>query len=241
VAAGYFIGNTRFGGHSLNPFAPRGLGDAFVAKYSSDGSYLWAITGGGTGSNAFDRVLAVITGPSNTIYAVGKVFLDVADDAVVFKGAGDVGGLVANGNGGVAEEIIALSIASDGQGLWARRFGGDGNDSAASVSTDARGNVVMAGSFETSVTLDSFLVSSVGSQDAFVAELDTSQQGTVVWADRYGGANADEASGIAIDPMTQHWVLAGTFDAVIKLGDKDLTTTGYRAGFCARIIPTSAP
>ena len=41
--------------------------------------------------------------------------------------------------------------------------------------------------------------------------------------------------------MTEHWLLAGTFGAVITLGDKDLTTAVYRAGFCARIIPTAAP
>ena len=241
VVGGNFEGSVHFDPNIFDPVVPRGLGDAFVAKYTSDGSYLWAITGGGSASNAFDRVLAVTIGPANTIYAVGKVDLDVADDAVVFKGASDAATLSANGNGGVGEEVIALSIASDGQGLWARRFGGGGLDAATGVSTDTAGNLVMVGYFETSVAFDSFPVSSTGSQDAFVVQLDSSAQGAVISADRYGGPNDDKAWGIVFDPMTEHWLLAGTFDAVIRLGDKDLTTAGYRAGFCARIIPTTAP
>ncbi|HKA88833.1 MAG TPA: SBBP repeat-containing protein, partial [Haliangiales bacterium] len=229
VATGSFSGTTKFGGGPLDPpHSPRGPGDAFVTKYDSRGTLVWVVTGGGPTSN-FAYSAAV--GPGNSVYATGYTSLAMATDAVIFNG------VQAASSSGTSGEIFAVGITSDGSVTWVRRFGGPGDDYPQRVAVDGAGNVVIDGAFKQSFSFDAFTVAANGSEwDAFVSVLASSAGGSVVWADRYGGPNVDEAHGLAIDPVTQHWLVAGGFTSISKFGDKDLTAAGHGAGFCVRVI-----
>src|SRR5438128_7740636 len=66
IVSGYFIGSASFGGPTLTAV---GYYEAFVAKYSGlDGSYLWSLQSGGSGSKTPAR-LAV--DPSGNIVLIG--------------------------------------------------------------------------------------------------------------------------------------------------------------------------
>jgi hypothetical protein len=228
VATGTFSGTTKFGGGLFDPNRTA-IGGAYVAKYDASGAYLWTVTGGSPGSNIGT---SVSLGPGNTVYAVGESDVSQATDTVAFNG------VQAPEAAGTKAEIFTASITSDGLVDWVRRFGGAGNDYAQRGAVDRNGNGIVVGAFDQSFSFDAFPVTANGSQaDAFVSVLSSSENGSVVWADRYGGGNSDEAHGLTIDPATQHWIVSGGFANISKFGDKDLTATGLSAGFCVRIVP----
>ena len=230
VVSGGFSGSTKFGGGPSDPLhTPHGLGDAFIAKYDSQGAFLWVVNGGGPSGN---YAYSVAVGPGNSVFATGTTNLAMGSDTVSFNGVSSVGG------SGTFGEIFAVGMTSDGSVTWVRRFGGAGDDYPQRVAVDGTGNAVVVGAFNASFPFDSFPVSANGTEsDAFVSVLNGTAVGSVVWADRYGGPNVDEAHGLAVDAATQHWLVAGGFSTISKFGDKDLTAAGQEAGFCVRIVP----
>src|SRR5439155_11202445 len=64
--AGNFSGSSSFGPTNLNSVA--GSEDIFVAKYDPDGTLVWAIQAGGSGS---DYAYSVAVDPSGNIYVGG--------------------------------------------------------------------------------------------------------------------------------------------------------------------------
>ena len=56
-----------------NSIVALGLGDAFIAKYDSNGNNLWVRRGGGTINYQADRANAVATDVSNSFYVTGDL------------------------------------------------------------------------------------------------------------------------------------------------------------------------
>src|ERR1043166_8836739 len=65
---GEFQNAASFDSHSI---AALGLGDAFIAKYDSDGNNVWARRGGGTINYQADRANAVAVDSANSFYVTG--------------------------------------------------------------------------------------------------------------------------------------------------------------------------
>jgi len=100
--------------------------------------------------------------------------------------------------------LFFLSANVNAQQLaWANRTGGTAVDQSNAVHTDNAGNVYVAGKFTgTNIDFDpsptgTFLLSSAGSNDAFVAKFDPA--GQFIWAFRFGGTDRDEVYGIHVD------------------------------------------
>jgi hypothetical protein len=81
-------------------------------------------------------------------------------------------------------------LASDGTTLWSKPFG-------AIVATDDLGDVVVAGSFSGTLTLDSTVLTSAGGTDVFVARLDG--DGNVERAIALGGADDETVTSLVVD------------------------------------------
>src|SRR5262245_29960984 len=87
--------------------------------------------------------------------------------------------------------------------LWAHSTGSSAIETSNILHTDNAGNVYTAGKFAgTNVDFDpsptgTFLLSTVGSSDAFVAKYTAT--GQFVWAFRFGGTSRDEVYGIKVD------------------------------------------
>jgi hypothetical protein len=158
LAGGEWTGSVDFGDGSAVASSNT---DAFVAKYSSDGTLLWKTVLGQTG---VDRVRGVAVLPNDNVVATGMYTVSI-----------DVGG------GAVAAQAVDIFVVvldgTDGSIVTGRVYGGTGDDQAWDAAVDSAGNVLIGGTF-LSASLDfsggavSALSNESASRDAFVTKLD---------------------------------------------------------------------
>jgi len=94
---------------------------------------------------------------------------------------------------------------------WSTYHGGTGNDAAADVTTDASGNVYMAGrtySAASIATTGAHQVTLSGTNDAFIAKYSAS--GTLLWATYYGGSGNESGDAISTDASGNVYLAGGT-------------------------------
>ncbi|KAK9810323.1 hypothetical protein WJX72_008673 [[Myrmecia] bisecta] len=92
------------------------------------------------------------------------------------------------------------------------------------------GNLLLAGEFAGSLTLDSLSLTAQGSFDAFAAEV-AQDTGKVVWAQRYGGLGRDAAQDISVSPEGQAFLVGST----TKEQDANSTTEHPQTIFVAQL------
>jgi hypothetical protein len=156
--------------------------DVVLAKYDVNGDPVWAQNFG----NAFDDVAGGLTvDPAGNITMVG------AFDKSASFGPGDE-----HTSAGESDAFVAR-FTTAGKLTWARSYGGDREDIAYGVAADAAGNTVTVGWFQGSVDFGKGALVSKGNKDAFAVKLDPA--GGVVWAQRWGDRDHDQARAIAID------------------------------------------
>ena len=74
--------------------------------------------------------------------------------------------------------------------LWANGAGGASSDRGRAIATDALGNCYTTGSFVGTVTFGTTSLASSGSDDIFIAKLDT--YGNWIWVKKAGGAGGED-------------------------------------------------
>jgi hypothetical protein len=134
-------------------------------------------------------------------------------------------------NGG-NQDIFFVKYDPSGNLVWAKGLGSTGNDRGLTITTDALGNVYIAGNYESptltfgTTTLTN--LSTNGFNDLFIAKFDAS--GNLVWAKTAGNAGNESASSIKCD-VSGNIYLAGSYESVsITFGTTTLTnieTTGF--------------
>ncbi len=106
----------------------------------------------------------------------------------------------------------SLALAAGGDFVYAKQFGGSGNEYGKSVATDASGNVYTVGYFSGTVDFDpgagTANLTSSGSDDVFISKIDSS--GNHVWAKNIGSTSTDQAFSVATDSSGNVYV-AGMF------------------------------
>lgn len=119
-------------------------------------------------------------------------------------------------------DIFISKTDDNGNILWLTRAGGTGSDRPYSICSDASGNVYITGSYYGSATFGStFLSSSGGTQDVFIAKLDAA--GNFVWAKSAGGGQNDIGNAICTDNQGNVYV-TGQFQALATFGASSLTS-----------------
>jgi alpha-tubulin suppressor-like RCC1 family protein len=182
---GSFTGTANFGTTNL---VAAGFGDIFIAKYDSAGNLLWVQRAGGPGSNQANGVA-----------------VDTAGNAYVagfFSNIATFGSTNLLNSGG--RDIFLTKYNPAGQVVWARRAGGTSEDESRGVAVDPSGNIYLAGYFQGTGAFGSSNLTATGLQDIFVAKYDPA--GTLLWAQKAGGPNADFANGIAVDSLGNAYV-----------------------------------
>lgn len=167
-----------------------------------------------------------------------SIALDAAGNVITvgyFQGTSDfdpgtgVLNLISNGS---SDLFISKSDAS-GNLIWAKSLGGNLEDIAQAVTTDASGNVYLTGSFESTVDFDPgtgvFNLTAIANDDMFLLKLDAS--GNFVWAKRVANGYG---RGIKIDPNGDVYTIgyyygsvdfdpnAGVFNQTSTAGSADL-------------------
>jgi hypothetical protein len=156
--------------------------DVVLAKYDLNGDHVWSQNFG----NAFDDVAGGLT-----VDASGNVTMVGSFDKSVSFGPGDE-----HTAAGESDAFVAR-FTTNGELVWGRSFGGTREDIAFGIAADAAGNTVTVGWFQGTIDFGTGPLVSKGNKDAFAVKLD--RRGGVVWAQRWGDHDHDQARGVAID------------------------------------------
>jgi hypothetical protein len=150
-----------------------GLEDAFVRKFTPEGTELWT-SQFGTPSN--DRAWAV------AVDGAGNIFI-----------AGHTEGTMPGQTSAGLDDCFVRKLSPAGTELWTRQFGSPAQDRATAVTTDEAGNVIVAGYTYGPMPGQTY----VGAWDAFVTKF--SPEGVALWTSQFGTLLSDEVFGVAVD------------------------------------------
>jgi hypothetical protein len=177
-----------------NAFQPthaviNGDSDAFVTKFSADGSTLIYSTflGGGDEDYAF----AIAVDSSGSAYVAGGT------NSTDFPTLNPVQAAFAGG----PEDGFVTKLSPDGSSLiYSTYLGGSSDDQAYVVTPDENGNAYIGGSTQSTnyPVLNALQPNNKGGWDGFITKL--SSAGAMVWSTYLGGSLDDYMGGIAIDP-----------------------------------------
>jgi hypothetical protein len=182
----------------------------------------WVTSFGGAGSDGA-RVVAV-DGAGN-VYSAGW-----------FSGTASFGGTSLVSAGG--QDIFLTKSSSAGSLLWARRFGGLGNETVTCIALDSNGNILLGGNFGGTANLGGANLVSAGDYDIFLAKYDAS--GNHVWSQRFGGRNLDVPYGVAVDSQG-NVVMTGSYRESVSFGGGAfLSILNGDTGFLAKYTPGGA-
>jgi hypothetical protein len=175
------------GGHRGQFSGMPGFGDmdVFIGKFQEvDGSQVWLSLYGGSGSDIGNAI---------EIHSDGSVYV-----------AGQVSGPMVTLGGAPFAAVLDIFVAkysTSGNYLWSKAFGNSSSasDAANDIAVTAGGDVVVVGAFRGSVNFGGGALFASGmSPDIFLARL-TGADGSHVWSRRFGGADIDIGSAVAVD------------------------------------------
>ncbi|MBI2270670.1 MAG: PKD domain-containing protein [Bacteroidetes bacterium] len=183
-----------------------GVSDAFVIKFNSFGTRLWATYYGGSDSenDGWSSSTAIATDNSDNVLIKG---VTISTDLPITPGAFQT----TFGGGGFPPMYIGdafvVKFNSLGTRQWATYYGGSASDGwycCGDIATDNSGNVVITGetssaNFPKLINPGGYNQAQTGQSDAFVVKFDPF--GTRLWATIIGGNGRENsyASAIAID------------------------------------------
>ncbi|HJU84492.1 MAG TPA: Ig-like domain-containing protein [Holophagaceae bacterium] len=177
--------------------------DAFVAKFSADGSsLLWATYFGGDHGDEIDAL--AVDGGGNVIVAGWTGSTNLPTTAGAYQrswGGGDDG-------------FVAKFSADGSSLLWSTYLGGTINDYVSAMSLDSSGNLILAGrTFSTNfpTTAGAFQrvnTSTQGYAEGFVSKL-SANGSSLLWSTYLGGSKWDVIDGLALD-ATGNAVVSGS-------------------------------
>ncbi len=173
---------------------PNDNADAFVAKYSPTGAFLWAQR---IGSTNFDVAYDLALDPAGNLWVTGSymgtVDFDAGPGTHTLTAVGSTGGFI-------------LKLDANGGFQWVGSIDSFDGESLRSISVDDDGNVLIAGQFNGTGDFDpgpgtfnltSQLNGTTSTFDAFLTKIDNA--GTLVWAKAWGGSFSDSANDVTAD------------------------------------------
>ncbi len=212
-----------------------GSQDAIVLKLDPDGALLWARGLSGALNN---RAKALGVDGLDNVYFGG----DTAGSAVLVELIDGVGSRQIPGsapivsNGGA--DAFVVRFTPDGDLVWARSWGGVGDDIAKGLVGDSTGHVYAVGSFEGTVVDDGGTFVSAGETDLLLRRF--APDGTHVWTQHAAGTGADVGAEVEID-AADGLLFAGGIDSETtfssSFGAVTLQPLGVQRGYAARYAP----
>ncbi|MCP4438676.1 MAG: T9SS type A sorting domain-containing protein [Aureispira sp.] len=182
LIAGYFNGNVDFDPSlGTQQLSSNGLAEAFIQKLDSMGNFQWVVPVGGSGN---DVGYAVSTDINNNV-----LFTGYFQYTVDFDPSSNIYNLSSNG----LPDVFLQKLNGNGQLLWAKSWGGQGQDQGLSICTDSLGNSYVGGFISSTASFDynvgSWSLDSEGAQDIFLTKVDPN--GELLWAKSWGGTGND--------------------------------------------------
>jgi hypothetical protein len=208
--------------------------DGFLSKLSADGSSLIFSTL--LGGERADLLLALTRDKNGNFYVAG------ATDSTLFPTVGTpysstYGGGTCQATQAPCFDAFISELSADGSQLLASTyFGGNDDEFAASIALDATGNVIIAGSTDSSNFPATVMLGTKtphpGQDDLFVAKLDPTLS-TLTYATEIGGSGDDVGVAMKVD-STGAVYLTGTTGST----DFPVTTGSYQTAYAGPASPT---
>ncbi|MBS1537637.1 MAG: SBBP repeat-containing protein [Bacteroidetes bacterium] len=176
---------------------------AIKIELNAQGTPVWFNSAGSASSEDDGKAIAVDS--LGNSYIIGS-----------FTGSIKLGSTVLTSKG--AKDILVASYSPDGILVWAKNFGGLGDEVPKSMVCDAGGTLSICGTFIGNVDLGGGLLKSSGAVDGFVLRLTST--GSFVWATRIGGPSDDVANAISIDEKGNCYVTGSFSDTLGFNGGK---------------------
>lgn len=191
-----------------------GSSDVFVAKYDGAGNVLWAQRAGSTGG---DGASSIAVTPAGNVYIGGNY----TSSSITF-------GPNTLPNFGYNDAFVAKYTTS-GIALWGKHIGEYLDEFVSSLATDAAGNVIVAGIYNSIDVLIGSSVIITNAQDAvddiYLAKFDAS--GNLLWARGAGGWEGDYAYGVATDAGGNIYMTGFYVSNPMTFGSISLTTGAF--------------
>lgn len=211
---GWFQGSAHFGDITLTS---EGGKDVYLAKYNNSGEVIWAKRAWGIASNSAAGICLDWDGfPIITGWFAENIHFD----EITLESWGSYDMFVARYN-------------SQGEVIWARSAGGEGDDYGNRVTTNLEHDVLVAGSFRYTAHFGEVTtVSSEGNRDIFIANY--SNVGNFHWVKRAGGEGEDRAYDI-ISASDGSTYFTGLFNGKAFFGNHDVNSTSLLSTFVAKM------
>lgn len=214
--AGSFQGTANFGGIILTN-STVGYSDIFIAKYTTNGTVLWAR---GAGGPFDDSASGIAVDPSGNAYITGS-----------FRSVANFNGINLTNSPSYTDLFLA-KYDQTGNIIWATKTGGSADDFGFGIAVDRGGNSYLTGSFGSTANFGQTNVTAVGGDDIFVAKFSTA--GDLLWAKQAGFIYADYGKAIALDKAGYAYV-AGSFYDSTKFENNYVTGGGRVDVFVAKL------
>ena len=213
---GYFYSPTiAFGTDTLKNAG--NVGDIFIVKFDSSGKILWAKR---EGAVALEIPHSIHVDSNNNMLVTGRF----SSNSITF---GSTTLLLAG-----SMDVFLVKYNSKGELLWAKGAGGGSNDEGYHVTTDASGNIYVAGYFTQPSNFGSVKLTSEGIADMFLAKYDP--EGNVLWAKNAGGKGDDRATGLKTDAAGNCYLTGFYTNDSISFGQIVLPNDSLDNSFIAR-------
>lgn len=174
--------------------------NAFIAKFDNTGNFVWGQKAGSPsgycGSKAID------------IDNLGNSYV-----AGYYHGSINLGSYSITSTSGVGNEVFIAKCDVNGNYVWVNESTGTG--SSKHISLDENGIIYLSGTYLNNLTFGSASLTSIGGSDIFVAAINPT--GTFIWANSYGGIQADYIGGTKVSSNGIY--LTGYFTDTIYFGN----------------------
>ena len=216
---GYYSSSAKFGSLVVSS---SGSADVFVAHQDVNGNFDWAFHGGGA---FFDRAYDVDIDASGNSFITG-----------VFSGTVEFGSQTLV-TADTTQDIFVVKLSPTGSLIWAKQFGGIGNDLALCIDVNDFGSCVVGGQFRGVSTFGSNTFTSALnnitnelSYDLFILRLDNF--GNVVWAQQGSSSYDDRVMQVQFGNVGEVYAV-GQFSDTLLL-DVSHPYVGYNFSFIAK-------
>jgi hypothetical protein len=203
--------------------------DAFISKFSTDGSCIWSTYYGGSN---IDLGLSLTVDTSGNVYMAGRTN---SQTGIATTGS------YQQAKAGTASgyDVFLVKFDTSGSPIWGTYFGGTGADGTQSVAivSNKLNQIYLTGNTQSNngiATSGAFQPTRPGSEDGFISKFDSN--GTLIWGSYFGTTSIDWINGIAVDTSgdivvtgeTMSTTGISTTGAYLEIGN------GGRDGFIAK-------
>ena len=193
----------------------------YFAKISKDGKYLWAKQYGGDNEYCEIYVVDLVLGYNGNFIVAGSFREKIIIGNEIFLCDG-------------LYDIYLFSFNADGNYLWAKRYGGDGEDISEVLYIDENNNIYFSGIFMGEIDLGATNLVGTGLLDMFISELD--ENGNFKWAYRIGGTDINYSRVFCNSLFKTNSMLyiGGGFEKDVMLGENHFFSETNFDGYVAR-------